>query len=93
LQRLAEPGWLDAAIAAIPKLAEAKFFTDPVPLTQFCGEGFADRLANDHYARPKRGAARHGGDERPPPAQFTGEDAAAFERTKRKLAAQLRGQG
>jgi hypothetical protein len=90
LQRLAEPGWLDAAIAAIPKLAQARYFTDPVPLTQFCCEGFADRLANDHYARPKRGAARHGGDERPPPQQFSGEDLAAFERTKRKLAAQIR---
>jgi hypothetical protein len=89
LARLAEPGWLDAAIAAIPKLAEARFFTDPVPLTQFCGEGFADRLANDHYARPKR-AARHGGDERPPAQQFTGEVLDDFEYTKRKLAAELR---
>jgi hypothetical protein len=90
LARLAEAGWLEAAIAAIPKLATARYFVDPVPLTQFCGSGFADRLANDHYAKPKRGAARHGGDERPPPQQFSGEDLAAFERTKRRLAAQLR---
>jgi hypothetical protein len=90
LARLAEAGWLADAVAAIPKLAEARFFVDPVPLTQFCGAGFVDRLANDHYAKPKRGASRHGNEDRPPPRQFTGADADAFARTKAALAAKLR---
>lgn len=90
LARLAEPGWLDDALAALPKLAEARFFTEPVPLTQFCGAGFVDRLASGQYARPKRSASRHGDDERPPPRQFTGSDAEAFERTKAAMAARLR---
>lgn len=90
LARLAEPGWLDDALAAIPKLAEARFFAEPVPLTQFCGAGFVDRLANDQYARPKRSASRQGNEERPPPRQFTGADAEAFERTKAAVVAKLR---
>lgn len=90
LARLADPGWLDDALAALPKLAEARFFTEPVPLGQFCCEGFVDRLASGQYAKPKRSAARGGDDERPPPRQFTGADAEAFARTKAALAARLR---
>lgn len=89
-ERLSDAEWLPAALESIPKLAEARYFTDPVSLTQFCGEGFVERLANDHYARPKRSAARGGADDRPPPAEWTGADRAAFERTKARLAAQLR---
>jgi hypothetical protein len=87
LQRLAEPGWLTLAVEAIPKLATARYFVEPVTLTQFCGDGFAERLANDHYSRPKRSASRHGNEERLPPREFTGADAEAFRRTEAALAA------
>lgn len=96
LERLAEPGWLAAAIAAIPKLATARYFSEPVGLPQFCGDGFVDRLSSDQYARPKRSraASRQGDDERAPPREFQGEDALAFaramEREKAALAKRIR---
>lgn len=90
LARLAEPGWLTDALAALPKLAEARFFTEPVPLGQFCCEGFVDRLASGQYAKPKRSAARHGNEDKPPPRQFVGADAEAFARTRAALAAKFR---
>jgi len=47
--RLAEDGWLDEAIEAIPRLALAKFFKTPVTLLQFVRPGFVRRLAGGQY--------------------------------------------
>lgn len=47
--RLAEDGWLQEAIEAIPRLAGAKFFRTPVTLLQFVRPGFVRRLAGGQY--------------------------------------------
>lgn len=61
--RLAEPGWLDEALAAIPRLQGARYFRTPVTLLQFCGPGFVRRLAGGQYDEPKpAGPASPAGD-------------------------------
>jgi len=91
--RLAEAGWLDRATEAIGHLANCKFFKTPVTLGQFCGSGFVDRVLGGQYDRPRdQPAARPGGrfDDKAPPQVFSGDDAARFEATRRKMIDQLK---
>jgi hypothetical protein len=83
--RLADAGWLDTALAAIPKLASARYFIDPVHLGQFCKAGFAERLASGGYANPRRqrGAPQH--DEKPPARAWDGEAAHRAKLTAERL--------
>lgn len=52
-ERLAEPGWLDEALKAIPLLHGARFFRTPATLLQFVRPGFVRRLAGGQYDEPK----------------------------------------
>lgn len=52
-ERLAEPGWLDEALEAIPRLQGARFFRTPVTLLQFVRPGFVRRLAGGQYDEAK----------------------------------------
>lgn len=86
--------WLLIALQAIPALSGCRYFSTPVSLTQFCGDdGFADRVLGGAYAE-RSAAGKRGGigqpEDKPPPREWAGDDAAAFERTKAKLAQQLR---
>lgn len=49
VERLCDPGWLDAALAAIGRLRGCKFFTTPVGLPQFCGHRFVRRVNEGRY--------------------------------------------
>ena len=88
LERLAVPGWIDEALAAIARLPRCRYFTTPVSLPQLCSKpGFARDVAGGRYDEVSKPKPRHGApDEKPPPKAFEGEDAAAFQRTLRKLA-------
>ena len=89
---LAEPGWLDEALAAIPRLAGCRFFDTPVTMIQFTRPGFVRKVLGEQFDDPKAKAAGRsaGPDERPPPREWAGDDAARFEATKRAMAAKLR---
>lgn len=91
-ERLAEPGWIARATAAVEHLPKCVYFRTPVTLPQFCGRGFVDRVLGGQYDKPKEAKATgwRGPDDRPPPQGFTGDEAARFEATKRKLLQQLR---
>lgn len=52
-ERLAEPGWLDEALEAIPRLQGARFFRTPATLLQFVRPGFVRRLAGGQYDEAK----------------------------------------
>jgi hypothetical protein len=60
--RLREPGWLEEAVAAIPRLRGARFFATPVTLIQFAKPGFVERLAGGQYDEPKAAAPSTPGD-------------------------------
>jgi hypothetical protein len=67
-----------------------------VTLSQFCGSGFVDRVLGGQYDRQKeqRPAGGHRGPDDKPPAQgFTGDDAARFEATRKKMIEELKIQG
>jgi hypothetical protein len=49
VSRLAEPGWLDDALAAIGRLAGCRYFRTPVSLPQFCGPRFVKRVLQGRY--------------------------------------------
>lgn len=84
--------WLRTALEAIPRLAACRYFRTPVGLPQFCGEGFAVAVLAGAYDKvpPPPRAAIGRQEERAPPREWAGADAAAFELTKRKLAEQIR---
>jgi hypothetical protein len=89
--RLAEEGWFEKALTAIDRLPACRYFRDPVTLPQFVAAGFVDKILGgqfDNAREQSRGPARF--DDRPPPQEWTGDDAAAFERTKRAMAEKLR---
>lgn len=51
--RIASVGWLERAIEAARRLRGCRYFTTPVPLTQFCGEKFVDLCLGGQYDGPK----------------------------------------
>jgi hypothetical protein len=87
-QRLAEQGWLDRALTAIARLPRCRFFATPVPLQQFVGPGFVDRLLGGQYDN----APKQLGDsiDKPQPKAWSGDDAARLEATRRRMVQQLR---
>jgi hypothetical protein len=88
--RLAEAGWLDAALQAIGRLPGCRYFGTPVTLVQFVRPGFVARVLGGQYDTPKAAKGRGGHDERPPAEGFGGDDLARFESTKKRLAAKLK---
>lgn len=92
--RLAEDGWFQKALAAIEALPRCKYFRDPVTLPQLLAPGFVDKVLGGQFdnAREQRPASGLLGD-KPPPAAWTGEDAAALERTRQMWAEKLRQEG
>lgn len=92
--RLAEDGWFQKALAAIEALPRCKYFRDPVTLPQLLAPGFVDKVLGGQFdnARDQRPAPGLPGD-RPPPAAWTGEDAAALERTRAMWTEKLRQEG
>lgn len=94
-ERLSEAGWYKQAIEAIDRLRGCRYFTTPVPLTQFVKPGFVERVIGGQYDSPKTpaGAAKQAFDEKRPPAEWSGDDAARFEATKRRLASQFQAPG
>jgi hypothetical protein len=60
VERLAEGGWLDAALVAIDRLRACQFFKTPVSLPQFCGEKFVRNVNFGRYDEltDRRGAQR-----------------------------------
>jgi hypothetical protein len=91
-ERLAEPGWIARATAAVEHLPKCVYFRTPVTLPQFCGRGFVDRVLGGQYDKAKepRSTGHRGPEDRPPAEGFRGDDAARFEATKKKLLEQLR---
>jgi len=96
--RLAEPGWLDAAIVAIGRLRGCQFFKTKVSLPQFCGPRFVKRVNQGRYdeINPERTAKPAAAGERPSADQAAAEWARAAadpERARRQaeyLAAKAR---
>jgi hypothetical protein len=92
MKRLSEPGWLETALEAIPRLRACRYFKTWVGLDQFCGKPkFAMKVVNGSYDdvnEPKAGS--RGPEDRPPPQGWTGDDAARLEATRRKMLEQLR---
>lgn len=87
-QRLAESGWLERALTAIKRLPRCRYFATPVPLQQFVGPGFVDRLLGGQYDA----AAKQLGEssDKPVPKTWGGDDAARLEATRRRMVQQLR---
>jgi hypothetical protein len=95
MARIAEDGWLEVATAAIAHLAagRCKFFTDPVALDQFCGEGFADRVIGHKFDKPRKQPAQRFDPDKPVPKAWGGDDAARLEATRRKMVESLQHEG
>jgi hypothetical protein len=86
VERLRESDWIAAYPDGIAKLGTVRYFRTRVTLRQFCSKEpakgrFLDRLLGGEFDD-----AASVGDGPPPPKVWTGEDAEAFERTRRKLA-------
>lgn len=88
-ERLAEPGWLDEALEAIPRLAGCRFFKTPPTLIQFVKQGFVRRVMGGQYDDPKPARGPAPADDRPPARGWTGDDAARLEATRRAMAAKM----
>ena len=91
----ASPGWLQKARQAIERLPRCHYLEKPLAVTQFIQPGWADRILAGEFDNAKaRHAPRGGrdfGDSPAPPKAFTGPEAEAFDRTRRKLAAAKEG--
>lgn len=78
VERLSEPGWLDAALKAVGRLRACRYFETKVGLHQFCGVRFVKRVNEGRYDAPKVARRGQGRDEdRPAPRVDP-----AFERAK-----------
>jgi hypothetical protein len=90
---LGEPGWIEAAMEAIPRLAGCRYFDTPVTMIQFTKPGFVTKVLGDQFddPKPKPAGRSFGHEERPPAEGWKGDDAARFEATKRALAEKIRG--
>lgn len=71
---------------AIGHLTKCRYFTDPVTLNQFCKPGFVDEVLGGKWNNPKRQKGSREFADVPPVRAFTGPEAEAFERTRKKLA-------
>jgi hypothetical protein len=91
--RAEEPGWLDDALRAIEWLPRCRYFDEgKATLIQMCGPGFVGKVLGHQYDNPKpagRRRAAGSNEEKAPPRVFVGDDAEAFERTRRTMAAKL----
>lgn len=59
VERLSEPGWLDAAVQAIGRLRACRYFdARPVDLHQFCSPRFVHRVNQGRYDSPKQPPAQ-----------------------------------
>lgn len=87
--RLAEEGWLEIANEAIGRIGDCRYFKTPMTLIQFVKPGWAHKVLGGSFDQPRGSPAggRDFGDAPPPPKAWTGPEAEAFERTRRKLAA------
>ena len=97
IDRLAEDGWLDEALKAIPMIADLRAFDTDVTLGQFCQPEWVAKVLGGYWrdkqrTRPSAGPSRNH-DERGPPQAFSGDAAARFEATRKKLDQQLKGAG
>lgn len=93
VERLSEPGWLDAALAAIGRLRACRYFDTKVGLHQFCGPRFVSRVNQGRYDSPKmpKGSRKPPEDDKPAPqAAWSEADRLRFEATKRAMAARVR---
>ena len=66
-ERLAEPGWLEEALKAIPRIPRMKYFQTPPTLLQFIRPGFVEKANGGGYDDLTRPKPRGGPDDRPPP--------------------------
>jgi hypothetical protein len=90
--RLAETGWFDVAIEAIGRIGECRYFKTPMTLIQFVKPGWAHKVLGGSFDSPRgEQRGRDFGNAPPPPQGWTGPDAEALERTRRKLAAAKEG--
>ena len=89
--RLAEPGWLEVASEAIGRIGECRYFKTPMTLIQFVKPGWAHKVLGGSFDSPRGEQSGRDFANAPAPKPFTGEDAEAFERTRRKLAAAKEG--
>jgi hypothetical protein len=87
VQRLAEPGWLDEALAAVERLKRCRYFRTPVSLGQFCGPDFVTLCNGGDYDNRPEDRKGDFANATAPPRAFTGAEAEAFERTRKKLSA------
>jgi len=95
-ERLAEEGWLEVATEAIGRLGGCRYFKTPLTLVQFVKPGWAHKVVGGSFdeQREQRHAGGHRGPDDKPPAQgFTGDDAARFEATRKKMIEELKVQG
>jgi hypothetical protein len=91
-ERLSEDGWFEKALAAIDHLPACRYFRDPVTLPQFVAAGFVDKVLGGQFDNPRDQRPR-GPDDRPPAQEWSGDDAARFEATKKAIADRLRREG
>lgn len=85
--RMAVPGWLDDARAAVERLGRCKFFVKPVGLPQFLGPKFVTLCIAGQYdpAKPDRSGPR-GGQAPPAVKQWSDEDLARVTATRQREA-------
>lgn len=86
--RLSEDGWVDRAVQAIQRLPRCRYFRSAVPLTQFCGEGFVDRVLGGQYDKPRESKQSRGPEDRPAPQPWSGVDARRYEATLKRIEAE-----
>lgn len=90
-ERVEEAGWLELAWQALGRVRACRYFSTPMTLIQLVKPGWAEKVVGGSFDEPKAAARPRApsGDEKPPPRVFTGDDAEAFERTRRAMAAKL----
>ena len=88
--RLAEAGWLDEALDAIPRLSACRFFKTPPTLLQFVKPGFVRRVMGGQYDDAQPAKVTRGQPTDVPIRVWSGDDAARLEATKRAMASKIR---
>jgi hypothetical protein len=87
--RIVEPGWYDQAVEAIERIPRCRYFETPVTMYQVVLPHFVSMCLGGQYDSPK--GTKGGG---PTPERsvsgFSGDAAARFEATKRKLVESLK---